>query len=82
VIGSKVTLCPEDRELFYSKVNNKSLLSKMKDEYIKLLSQDQIEQFKKVIDTTEKAGVFLYLINEKLGSREDREQLNDITYSA
>ena len=82
VIGNKVTLCPEDRELFYSRTNNKSLLSKMKDEYIKLLPQDQIEQFKKVIDTTEKAGVFLYLINEKLGSREDREQLNDITYSA
>ena len=76
-IGSQVQLCPEDRELFYSKSHTKALLSRMKQEYMNsLLPKELIGRFDEVINTTEKAGVFLYLINERLGDRENRKQLN------
>lgn len=78
-IASDVVLDPLDRALFYSTSGRKATLTRMKEEYQHLLPESVLERFNDVIDTSEKAGVFLYLINERLGLREDRDYTHNLT---
>lgn len=66
---------PEEQALF----TGNSLLKDFYRVFKKQLTQDQFDNLKKVIDSIETAGIFIYLVNERAGSIQSKRNLQEGT---
>ena len=68
VLNPSTTIDPED----YEYLHEKHLLKEVKDIFRQQIPEQFHNIFDQVIDTTEKMGVFIHLLNERIGQREKR----------
>lgn len=60
----------------YTYLHDKHLLKETKEVFKKQIPEDYHSKFEKIIDTSEKMGVFIHLLNERIGDRSKRDFSN------